>query len=100
MNDPLAVSLLKDFLYRPRRSALNIVQAWRSANEHKARGEAGVFALADEHPAEIGFRVVHPALHVGHELWFGSENVLIDSVNVLVRAGGRHIIDPGRAAGL
>ena len=86
MNDPLAVSLLKDFLYRPRRSALNIVQAWRSANEHKARGEAGVFALADEHPAEIGFRVIQPALHVRNEIGSGVKRIRVRAADEIRRA--------------
>src|SRR5229473_7741525 len=46
------------------------------ARAEPARGEAGVLALADEHPAEIGFRVIQPALHVGHELRLGTKSVL------------------------
>lgn len=35
----LPLSLLNDFLYCPRRAALKIVEGWRSANEHTARGD-------------------------------------------------------------
>jgi CRISPR/Cas system-associated exonuclease Cas4 (RecB family) len=39
MREPLALSLLNDFLYCPRRAALKVVEGWRSANQHMARGE-------------------------------------------------------------
>jgi CRISPR-associated exonuclease Cas4 len=39
MPEPLALSLLNDFLYCPRRAALKVVEGWRSANQHTARGD-------------------------------------------------------------
>lgn len=37
--EALPLSLLNDYLYCPRRAALKIVEGWRSANEHTARGD-------------------------------------------------------------
>ena len=39
MTEPLPLSLLNDFLYCNRRAALKVVEGWRSANEHTARGD-------------------------------------------------------------
>ena len=37
--ETLALSLLNDHLYRPRRTALNVVEGWREANQHTNRGD-------------------------------------------------------------
>lgn len=37
--EQLPLSLLNDFLYCPRRAALKVVEGWREANEHTARGD-------------------------------------------------------------
>ena len=37
--EALPLSLLNDFLYCHRRAALKIVEGWRSANQHTARGD-------------------------------------------------------------
>ena len=51
--ETLPLSLLNDFLYCPRRAALKIVEGWRSANEHTARGDI-VHEHADERLGKIG----------------------------------------------
>lgn len=38
-SEPLPLSLLNDYLYCNRRAALKVVEGWRSANEHTARGD-------------------------------------------------------------
>ena len=50
--EALPLSLLNDFLYCPRRAALKIVEGWRSANEHTARGD-----IAHEHADLPGYEV-------------------------------------------
>ncbi len=37
--EPLPLSLLNDYLYCPRRAALKVVEGWREANVHTARGD-------------------------------------------------------------
>ncbi len=49
----IALSLLNDYLYCPRRAALKIVEGWRSANAHTARGD-----LVHEHADLVGYEVV------------------------------------------
>jgi CRISPR-associated exonuclease Cas4 len=44
---------LNDFLYCPRRAALKVVEGWRSANQHTARGD-----IAHEHADLRGYEVV------------------------------------------
>jgi len=39
VTEPLALSLLNDYLYCPRRAALKMVEGWREANEHTVRGD-------------------------------------------------------------
>jgi CRISPR-associated exonuclease Cas4 len=39
MTESLPLSLLNDYLYCRRRAALKVVEGWRSANEHTARGD-------------------------------------------------------------
>jgi CRISPR-associated exonuclease Cas4 len=51
--EPLPLSLLNDYLYCPRRAALKIVEGWRSANEHTARGD-----IVHEHADLAGYEVV------------------------------------------
>jgi CRISPR-associated exonuclease Cas4 len=51
--DPLPLSLLNDYLYCPRRAALKIVEGWREANEHTARGD-----IVHEHADLAGYDVV------------------------------------------
>jgi CRISPR-associated exonuclease Cas4 len=51
--EQLPLSLLNDFLYCPRRAALKVVEGWRSANEHTARGD-----IAHEHADLRGYEVV------------------------------------------
>ena len=53
MREPLALSLLNDFLYCPRRAALKVVEGWRSANQHTARGD-----IVHEHADLRGYEVV------------------------------------------
>jgi CRISPR-associated exonuclease Cas4 len=53
MREPLALSLLNDYLYCPRRAALKVVEGWRSANQHTARGD-----IAHEHADLRGYEVV------------------------------------------
>ena len=53
MTEPLALSLLNDYLYCPRRAALKIVEGWRSANEHTNRGD-----IVHEHSDFAGYEVV------------------------------------------
>ena len=53
MREPLALSLLNDFLYCNRRAALKIVEGWRSANQHTARGD-----IVHEHADLRGYEVV------------------------------------------
>jgi CRISPR/Cas system-associated exonuclease Cas4 (RecB family) len=52
MKELLPLSLLNDFLYCPRRAALKIVEGWRSANEHTARGD-----IVHEHADLPGYEV-------------------------------------------
>lgn len=52
MPDPLPLSLLNDFLYCPRRAALKMVEGWRGANEHTARGD-----IVHEHSDLAGYEV-------------------------------------------
>ena len=54
-SDPeaLPLSLLNDYLYCPRRAALKVVEGWRSANQHTARGD-----LVHEHADLPGYEVV------------------------------------------
>ncbi len=52
MREPLALSLLNDFLYCHRRAALKIVEGWRSANAHTARGD-----IVHEHADLPGYEV-------------------------------------------
>jgi CRISPR-associated exonuclease Cas4 len=48
--EALPLSLLNDFLYCPRRAALKIVEGWREANEHTARGD-----IVHEHTDLAGY---------------------------------------------
>ena len=48
----LPLSLLNDYLYCPRRAALKIVEGWRSANQHTARGD-----IVHEHADLAGYEV-------------------------------------------
>jgi CRISPR-associated exonuclease Cas4 len=50
--EALPLSLLNDFLYCPRRAALKVVEGWRSANEHTARGD-----IVHEHADLPGYEV-------------------------------------------
>lgn len=52
MTESLPLSLLNDFLYCPRRAALKLVEGWRSANEHTARGD-----IVHEHADFAGYEV-------------------------------------------
>jgi CRISPR-associated exonuclease Cas4 len=52
MTDSLPLSLLNDFLYCPRRAALKIVEGWRGANAHTARGD-----IVHEHADLPGYEV-------------------------------------------
>lgn len=51
--EALPLSLLNDYLYCPRRAALKLVEGWREANEHTARGD-----LVHEHADLRGYDVV------------------------------------------
>ena len=51
--ESLPLSLLNDYLYCPRRAALKVVEGWRSANQHTARGD-----IAHEHADLRGYEVV------------------------------------------
>ena len=53
MTEPLPLSLLNDYLYCPRRAALKLVEGWRSANQHTARGD-----IVHEHADLAGYDVV------------------------------------------
>ncbi|HEY5893665.1 MAG TPA: hypothetical protein VIT91_10580, partial [Chthoniobacterales bacterium] len=48
----LPLSLLNDYLYCPRRAALKLVEGWRSANQHTARGD-----IVHEHADLPGYEV-------------------------------------------
>jgi len=50
--EALPLSLLNDFLYCPRRAALKMVEGWRAANEHTARGD-----IVHEHADLPGYEV-------------------------------------------
>jgi CRISPR-associated exonuclease Cas4 len=52
MREPLALSLLNDFLYCNRRAALKVVEGWRSANQHTARGD-----IVHEHADLRGYEI-------------------------------------------
>jgi CRISPR-associated exonuclease Cas4 len=52
MREPLALSLLNDFLYCHRRAALKVVEGWRSANQHTERGD-----IVHEHADLRGYEV-------------------------------------------
>ena len=52
MPEALPLSLLNDFLYCHRRAALKVVEGWRSANQHTARGD-----IAHEHADLPGYEV-------------------------------------------
>ena len=39
LKEALPLSLLNDYLYCHRRAALKVVEGWRSANQHTARGD-------------------------------------------------------------
>ena len=49
----LPLSLLNDYLYCPHRAALELVEDWRAANQHTARGD-----IAHEHADLAGYEVV------------------------------------------
>lgn len=51
--EPVALSLINDYLYCPRRAALKLVEGWRSANEHTNRGD-----IVHEHTDLSGYEVV------------------------------------------
>ena len=51
--DAIALSLLNDYLYCPRRAALKIVEGWRQANAHTNRGD-----IVHEHSDLPGYEVV------------------------------------------
>ncbi|MEK7674309.1 MAG: CRISPR-associated protein Cas4 [Verrucomicrobiota bacterium] len=51
-NDALPLSLLNDYLYCPRRAALKVVEGWREANVHTARGD-----IVHEHADLPGYEV-------------------------------------------
>lgn len=51
--EPLPLSLLNDYLYCPRRAALKVVEGWRSANQHTARGD-----IVHEHADLAGYELV------------------------------------------
>ena len=53
MLEALPLSLLNDFLYCNRRAALKVVEGWRSANQHTARGD-----IVHEHADLRGYEVV------------------------------------------
>ncbi len=48
----LPLSLLNDYLYCPRRAGLKLIEGWRSANEHTARGD-----IVHEHADLPGYEV-------------------------------------------
>jgi CRISPR-associated exonuclease Cas4 len=50
--EALPLSLLNDLLYCPRRAALKVVEGWRGANEHTARGD-----ILHEHADLPGYEV-------------------------------------------
>ena len=52
MTDALPLSLLNDFLYCERRAALKVVEGWREANAHTARGD-----IVHEHADLPGYEV-------------------------------------------
>jgi CRISPR-associated protein Cas4 len=52
MTDALPLSLLNDYLYCPRRAALKVVEGWRLANQHTARGD-----IVHEHADLPGYEV-------------------------------------------
>ena len=52
--EPLPLSLLNDYLYCPRRSALKVVEGRREANVHTERGD-----IAHEHSDLPGYEVAH-----------------------------------------
>lgn len=52
MTNQLPLSLLNDFLYCERRAALKVVEGWRAANAHTAKGE-----IVHEHADLPGFEV-------------------------------------------
>lgn len=54
--EQLPLSLLNDFLYCQRRAALKIVEGWRSANQHTARGD-----IVHEHADLPGYEVAKGA---------------------------------------
>jgi CRISPR-associated exonuclease Cas4 len=56
MPESLPLSLLNDFLYCPRRAALKVVEGWRSANVHTARGD-----IVHEHADMPGYEVAKGA---------------------------------------
>ena len=51
--EALPLSLLNDFLYCNRRAALKVVEGWRSANQHTARGD-----IVHEHADLRGYEVL------------------------------------------
>ena len=52
MPESLPLSLLNDYLYCPRRAALKVVEGWRSANQHTARGD-----IVHEHADLRGYEI-------------------------------------------
>lgn len=50
--ETLYLSLLNDFLFCPRRATLKIIEGWRSANQHTARGD-----IVHEHADLQGYEV-------------------------------------------
>lgn len=51
--ESLPLSLLNDYLFCPRRAALKVVEGWREANAHTARGD-----IVHEHADLAGYEVV------------------------------------------
>lgn len=98
MTELLPLSLLNDYLYCPRRAALKVVEGWRAANEHTARGD-----IVHEHSDLAGYEVVKGvtllrALPVWSELLGLNGKCDIVEVHPLP-ASGHPLPSDGRGAG-
>jgi len=95
----LPLSLLNDYLYCPRRAALKVVEGWRSANEHTARGD-----IVHEHSDLAGYEVVKGvtllrALPVWSERLGLNGKCDIVEVHPLAPSGGEGVRRTGEGAG-
>lgn len=90
--EPLPLSLVNDYLYCPRRAALKMIEGWREANEHTARGD-----IVHEHTDLAGYEVAKGVL-LWRALPVWSDRLRLtgkcDVVEVQLRPGAPRSLEP------